>query len=163
MTSLGRPASPFRLSRRLLPYLGRVRTIAAVTCALVMLSPIVGAALLWLVRLLVDDVLIGGRLALLPSFAALYFVVAAARFGLDYASMRLEAAIVERLIQDIRTELYRRLISASPASLGGRSVGDLLATSRATSSAPRIWSMARRSRSSPTLPGSCSSAGSCWC
>ena len=122
-----RPHGALTLWRRFLPYLGNVRGLVAVTGALVLLSPLIGAALLWLVRFLVDDVLIRGRLDSLPTFAALYIVVAAAKFSFDYASMRLEASIVERLIRDIRVDLYTRLISLSPGSLRQRSVGDLLA------------------------------------
>jgi ABC-type multidrug transport system fused ATPase/permease subunit len=94
---------------------------------MVLLNPLVGGALLWLIKILVDDVFVAGRIELLPTFAAAYVLVATAKFSLDYVATRVEAAVVERIVQDLRADLYRHLISISPGSLGNRSSGDLLA------------------------------------
>src|SRR5215510_1604974 len=44
-----------------------------------------------------------------------------------YALRRLEAAINERIVQNVRVGLYHHLLSVSPGSLDKHSVGDLLA------------------------------------
>jgi ATP-binding cassette, subfamily B, bacterial len=123
----GRVAGVVRLWRRFRIFLVPVRGRVIATAALALLSPFIAACLLWLVRFLVDEVLVAGRLDLLLGFALAYVVVVTAKSASDYASTRLERSAGERVIQEIRTALYRRLISLSPGSLGSRSTGDLLA------------------------------------
>jgi ABC-type multidrug transport system fused ATPase/permease subunit len=119
-------AGVLRLWRRFRVHLAPVRGRVALTAALALLSPFVAASLLWLVKYLVDDVLVAGRLDLLAGMAAVYVLVVAGKFTLDYAATRLESAAAEQLVQDIRTALLGHLISVSPGALGNRSTGDLL-------------------------------------
>jgi ATP-binding cassette subfamily B protein len=122
----GRVAGVVPLLRRFRIFLAPVRGRALATAGLALLSPFVAASLLWLVKFLVDEVLVAGRLDLLPGFALSYVVVVAVKSASDYASTRLERSAGERIVQEIRTALYGRLISLSPGSLGHRSTGDLL-------------------------------------
>jgi ABC-type multidrug transport system fused ATPase/permease subunit len=82
---------------------------------------------LWLLKLVIDDVLVGGRIDLLFTFAGLYGCVAGLTALIEYGQTRLEAAVVERLVLDVRRDLYGRLLRLSPGSLRDRSAGDLIA------------------------------------
>jgi len=115
------------LIRRFSPYLARVRSRALLSTGLVLASPLIGGVLLWLVKLLIDRVLVGGRFDLVPALLAGYVLAVTVKFGMDYIDRRLTAAITERITCDVRTDLFRHLLSISPGSLGGRSVGDQLA------------------------------------
>lgn len=117
----------FALFRRFAPYLAPVRNRIAGTVLLTLLIPLVAGGVLWLVKLLVDEVLIGGRVEFLPLFGGMYVAAAVAKAGLTYATTRLEASTTEGLTRDIRVDLYRHLISVSPGSLGDRGGGDQLA------------------------------------
>jgi ABC-type multidrug transport system fused ATPase/permease subunit len=120
-------AGLWALFRRFAPYLRRCRGRVALTLALVLVAPFLGGALLWLLKLVVDEVLVAGRFELLLPYAGLYASVVALSATLDYAQTRLEAAVVERLVQDVRVDLYAHLLRLSPGSLRDRSAGDLIA------------------------------------
>jgi ATP-binding cassette, subfamily B, bacterial len=114
------------LVRRFWPYLGRVRWLSILTAGLALVTPLVAASLLWSAKLLIDEVFVGGRMGLLPTFAVVYVALLTVHFALDYAVVRIEAAIAARIIQDVRVDLYRHVISVSPGSLGKHGVGSLL-------------------------------------
>ena len=115
------------LVRRFSPYFARVRSRMLLSTGLVLASPLIGGVLLWLLKLLIDRVLVGGRFDLVPALLAGYVLAVAVKFSVDYIDRRLAAAIAERITCDVRTDLFRHLLSISPGSLGGRSVGDQLA------------------------------------
>jgi ATP-binding cassette, subfamily B, bacterial len=115
------------LVRRFSRYLSRVRSRLLLSTGLVLASPLIGGVLLWLLKLLIDRVLVGGRFDLVPALLAGYVLAVAVKFSVDYIDRRLAAAIAERITCDVRTDLFRHLLSISPGSLGGRSVGDQLA------------------------------------
>jgi ATP-binding cassette subfamily B protein len=115
------------LVRRFSPYLAQVRSRALLSTGLVFASPLIGGVLLWLLKLLIDRVLVGGRFDLVPALLAGYVLAVAVKFSVDYIDRRLAAAIAERITCDVRTDLFRHLLSISPGSLRGRSVGDQLA------------------------------------
>jgi ABC-type multidrug transport system fused ATPase/permease subunit len=123
-----RPPQGLRdLFRRFAPYLHRCRGLVAATLLLVLLAPLIGGALLWLLKLVVDEVLVAGRLDLLFPFAGLYGGLMAARAILEYGQTRLEAAAAERLVRDLRADLYGHLLRLSSGSLRDRGAGDLIA------------------------------------
>ncbi len=117
----------FAVSKPFLRYLRPVRTQVLVALVLVLIAPLAGALLLWLFKRLVDEVFIEHQLGLLPWFATGYLVIAGAKFAIDYADERLDAGIAERISQDVRTALFRHLITVSPGTLGRHSAGGLLA------------------------------------
>ncbi len=115
------------LLRRFADHLVPVRTRAVGVAVLVTGGPLVSATLIWVVKTVIDDVFVGRRFSLFPVLGTAYLGGVAVKVGLDYVRQRLDAAVSERVVQDVRTELYRHLLSLSPGSLRTRKVGDLLA------------------------------------
>ncbi|HEX6012235.1 MAG TPA: ABC transporter transmembrane domain-containing protein, partial [Geminicoccaceae bacterium] len=97
------------------------------TVLLVLLSPAVGGALLWLLKLVVDEVLVAGRFNLLFPYAGFYGGLVGLRAVVEYGQTRAEAAVMERVTRDLRVDLYRHLLCLSPGSLRDRGAGDLVA------------------------------------
>ena len=83
--------------------------------------------MLWLLKLVVDEVLVAGRIDVLFPYAAMYGSVVALSSLFDYAQTRLEAGAVEHLVRELRADLYAHLLRLSPGSLRDRSAGDLIA------------------------------------
>lgn len=127
------------LWRRFHTYLDPSRGLVAVTVFLVLVSPLVGAALLWLLKLVVDEVLVGGQLALLYPYAVAYAALVGAREFVAYSQVRLEAAVGERVVLDLRRDLYAHLLALSPGSLRDRGAGDLIA--HLSGDVPRVESL----------------------
>jgi ATP-binding cassette, subfamily B, bacterial len=121
------PQTMAAFGRRFWPYLLKLRWWLVLAVLLVLVAPLIRGGLLWLLQILVDDVLVGGRLGLLPGLLAGYVVGAAVKFATEYVDRRVDATISERVIQDVRVDVYRHVATVSPGSLGGRSPGDLLA------------------------------------
>lgn len=121
------PLSAWHLFLRFAPYLGNWRVLIAATLLLVVLAPLVGGGLLWLLKLMVDEVLLAGRLDLLAPFAGVYGILVALRATLEYGQLRLESTVAEGLVRDLRVDLYAHLVSLSPGSLRDRGAGDLIA------------------------------------
>lgn len=96
------------------------------SAAATLATPLVAASLLWSLKMLIDDVLIAGRLDVLPLFAALYVCILAAKLLLEFGTARLEAGLVEQIAQDVRTDLYKHLVALSPGSLRDSGIGDQL-------------------------------------
>jgi len=120
-------AGVWHLVVRFLPFALRLWPRAALAAGLVLLSPLVAVSLLWLMKLLIDDVFIAGHMDFLAAFAAGYLALVAVKSTASYALRRLEAAITERIVQNVRVGLYHHLLSVSPGSLDKHSVGDQLA------------------------------------
>src|SRR5262245_59735939 len=120
-------ARVWHLVVRFLPFALRLWPRAALAAGLVLLGPLVAVSLLWLMKLLIDDVFIAGHVDFLAAFAAGYLALVAVKSTASYALSRLEAAINERIVQNVRVGLYHHLLSVSPGSLDKHSVGDLLA------------------------------------
>src|SRR5687768_9853676 len=121
------PAASIReLIRRFLPYLTPVRRPAMLIVVFTILGPAIAAALLWLAKLIIDEVFIAGRLDLLAPIGIAYVAILAARIALEYADTRVEASVIERIEHDVRVDLYRHATTVSPGSLGKLGVGDLL-------------------------------------
>jgi ATP-binding cassette subfamily B protein len=125
-SSLAVTAKIRHLVSRFWPYLRSVRRLSILTAGFTLVTPVVTASLLWSAKLLIDEVFVGGRIDFLPTFIVVYLSLLAAHFALDYAVVRIEAAVAARIIQDVRVDLYRHVVSVSPGSLGSRGVGDLL-------------------------------------
>ena len=115
------------LFRRFAPYLRACRLLVVLTALLVLAGPAIGGGLLWLLKLVVDEVLVSGRLDLLFPYAGFYGGLVALRALVEYGQARLEATVVERLVRNLRTDLYAHLVRLSPGSLRDRGAGDLIA------------------------------------
>jgi ABC-type multidrug transport system fused ATPase/permease subunit len=120
-------AGLWQLFRRFAPYLRCCRGAVALSLVLVLVGPLLGGTMLWLLKLVVDEVLVGGRIELLYPYAGLYGSVVALATLVEYAQTRLEAGVVERLVLELRRDLYAHLVRLSPGSVRDRTAGDLIA------------------------------------
>jgi ATP-binding cassette, subfamily B, bacterial len=120
-------ASTFQLARRFWPYLVPLRHWIAVSVVLSLVLPPIGGALLWLVKVFVDNVIDDRRFSLLPMLAIGFVLAATAKVSVDFVATRLEAWIAETIIYRLRADLYRHVVTLSPGSLSQHSIGDILA------------------------------------
>jgi subfamily B ATP-binding cassette protein MsbA len=121
-----RPSVP-ALIRSFLPALHPVRYHVVLAAAIALAEPAISGAILWILKLVVDEVMVAGRFMLLPALGGLYVCVAAAKLGLDYLDQWLDGWITESISMNLRVRLYSHVLGLSPGSLGGRGPGDLLA------------------------------------
>ncbi|RMH49836.1 MAG: lipid A export permease/ATP-binding protein MsbA [Zetaproteobacteria bacterium] len=112
-----------RLLGYLRPYLGRLFT--AVVCMVVMSGCV--AALAWLLQPALDDALAPGHhryIYLIPlGVIVLYLVKGAAYYGQTY----LMGWVGQRVIHDLRNQLYQRITEQSLAFFSHRKTGELMA------------------------------------
>ena len=114
------------LLRRFLPLLGPYRGQAALALLLVLWRPALNTAKVWLLKIVIDDVVRGQRLGLLPAVCAAYLVIAALKGILIYAGGLLTAWLGGRVTTDLRQRFYDHL-QALPLAVAGRwRPGDLL-------------------------------------
>jgi ATP-binding cassette subfamily B protein len=124
--ALNQISSVWALTWRYAGYLRPVRRHATFSVGLVLLSPLVAACLLWIIKTLIDEVFVAGRLAILPMLGMAYVIIVAAKAGIGYATTRLDGYIAETVTQNARLAAYKHVISSSPGTFGARGVGDLL-------------------------------------
>ena len=127
MSYLAPSSGILRLTARFMPFALAVWPRAGLAALFVLVNPLLGVVLLWLMKELIDQVFIAQRIESLPFLAAGYIGLATANALVNYAMSRIEAGVIEQIVQDVRASLYRHLIGVSPGSLGKYSVGDLLA------------------------------------
>ena len=120
-------ASMFQLARRFWPYLAPLRLWIAVSVALSVALPLIGGAILWLIKTFVDNIIDEDRFSILPMLTAGFLLAAVAKVLVDFVAMRLEAWIAETIVYRLRADLYHRVVTLSPGSLGRHSTGDVLA------------------------------------
>ena len=75
-----------------LPELLPVRWQVGFISVLMLVSPLLSILLLWLMKILVDDVLVGGDIALLNTIMVCYAAVVATKLLIDYVRTRIAAA-----------------------------------------------------------------------
>lgn len=124
---LGAVASTqFRAYRRLVPSLRpyRVRLVGVLAAACA--GPVLLAARIWLLKTLIDTVLRGHQLSLLPAVVGGYVAIAVVRAGLQGWAQTGSARIGAGMVRDLRVALYGRLQQASLAFLHRHRLGDLL-------------------------------------
>lgn len=114
------------LIRRFAPYLRPVRWLLLCSLLVICVQPLVGVSFLAVVKTLLDEVFVGRRFDLLPAVLGAYLGLTAGKMALDHLSTRVDAAAVERITLAVRTDLYAKLLSLSPGSLGRHGVGDVL-------------------------------------
>ncbi len=115
------------LFRRFYPVLHAHRVPALICAALALIAPVIGAALLWTFKLLVDDVLIARSFEAFTLFAAFYLAIASFKIATGYLAQKLEAETVENIVLALRGDLYAHVLSLSPGSLENDRGGDVLA------------------------------------
>jgi len=115
------------LERRFRRYRRAVVPAIVLVAVLSVLAPLTSAGLLWLLKVVIDSVFVERRLDAVPMLVAGYFALASLKFGADYLRRCLNVAVAERVIQDVRADVYRHLMTLSEPSVTHRGVGELLA------------------------------------
>ena len=109
------------------PYARPYRRWIPVGLALIAIGALITTVEIWLFKLVVDDVIVTGELAVLVwiglAYLGLTLLSAAVNFGDDYIG----TWIGERFLLDLRSDVFSHLQSLSPESLERHRLGDLLA------------------------------------
>jgi ATP-binding cassette, subfamily B, bacterial len=121
------PALPLReVFRRFWPYARPYRRLLYLTLVFVVLTPLVEAALVWMFKLVVDDVLV-------PKDFGPFWWIALAYVGLNlldgllgFADEYFSTWVGERFLLDLRTQLFAHLQHLSLEVLDRRRLGDVL-------------------------------------
>jgi len=114
------------LLRRFLPLLRPYRGQVALALLFVLWRPALNTAKVWLLKIVIDDVVRGQRLGLLPLICATYLAIAALKGLLVYAGGLLTAWLGGRVTTDLRQRLYDHLQALPLAVAGQWRPGDLL-------------------------------------
>src|SRR3954468_9522253 len=121
------PALPIReVFRRFWPFARPYRRLLWITLFFVVLTPIVEAALIWMFKLVVDDVLV-------PKDFGAFWWIALAYVGLNlldgllaFADEYFSTWVGERFLLDLRTKLFAHLHGLSMEVFDRRRLGDVL-------------------------------------
>lgn len=109
------------------PYARPYRRWIPVGLVLIAIGALITTVEIWLFKLVVDDVIVTGELAVLVwiglAYLGLTLLSALVNFGDDYIG----TWIGERFLLDLRTDVFSHLQRLSPESLERRRLGDLLA------------------------------------
>jgi ATP-binding cassette subfamily B protein len=98
-----------RLMRRLLHYLRPYRLQVAVAIAILMASSLLQVVGPWLTQIAIDDVIPDRNTSLLATLAAAYFASVVAGFVLLYVQSVLTTWLGQRVMYDLRTEIFKKL------------------------------------------------------
>src|ERR1700753_897779 len=90
-----------RLIARFMPFALAVWPRAGLAAAFVLVDPLLGVALLWLMKGLIDQVFIAQKIESLPFLAAGYIGLVTANALVNYAMSRIEAGVIEQIVQDV--------------------------------------------------------------
>ena len=112
--------------RRLVPLLRPYRLPLAGAFVLAAGGPLLTAARIWLLKLLIDAVLPGTQAHLLIPVAAAFVGIALVRGVLTFGEERLTGAVGTAVVGDLRAHLYADLQGMSLRYFHGRRLGDLL-------------------------------------
>ncbi|MEO5657166.1 MAG: ABC transporter ATP-binding protein, partial [Nitrospiria bacterium] len=116
---------------RVLTYLAPYRGLALATLACAVLATAIDLAPPWIIKLVIDGVVRAGDLDPLPGLMGLLVLVYLGRNLLSGARIRLNNLLEQRVIYDLRREVYAKLQTLSPRYFDQRSSGELV--SRVTS------------------------------
>jgi ATP-binding cassette, subfamily B, multidrug efflux pump len=98
-----------RLMRRLLAYLWPYRMQAGLALVAIMGYSVLQLAPPWLTKVAIDRHIAAGQLEGLWTIAAVFFAVLVTSFVLEYAQTWLMQMTGQRIMYDLRTEIYERL------------------------------------------------------
>lgn len=115
-----------RLIRQFFPYLWEQRALAACTLLFLIVSPAFSVASLKLMASVVDQVFVGGHIALLPWFLAGLFLLQIARFVMSRTEQRVDLLVSERISIAIKGSLYRSIIAKPPGAGPTLATGEVL-------------------------------------
>ena len=110
--------------RRLLGYLRPYWLFALLALAAILLSALLQLAQPWLTKLVIDRYIASGDLAGVNRVAVLFFLVLLGAFALEFAQTWLMQLTGQRIMYDIRMQVYTHLQRLSLATtIGTRSGG----------------------------------------
>ena len=98
-----------RLMRRLLKYLRPYKRYVALAIVILVASSLLQVVGPWLTQIALDDVIPNGDTPLLATLAAAYLATVAVGFVLLYAQTVLTTWLGQRVMYDLRTEIFGRL------------------------------------------------------
>ena len=98
-----------RLMRRLLHYLRSYRWQVAVAIVILLAASLLQVVGPWLTQIAIDDVIPNRDTSLLATLAAAYLASVVAGFGLLYAQTVLTTWLGQRVMYDLRTEIFKKL------------------------------------------------------
>ncbi|MFI9360544.1 ABC transporter ATP-binding protein [Kitasatospora sp. NPDC053057] len=121
------PAVPLRRTfRQFWPYTRGGRHWLILLVVIVLLGPVVDAAMIWLFKVVVDDVLVPRRLGLFLPVALGYAGLTLLAGGLGFADETLSTWVSERFLLALRTDVFRHLQGLSLGFFERRRLGDVL-------------------------------------
>ncbi|MFD5466741.1 ABC transporter ATP-binding protein [Kitasatospora sp. NPDC127059] len=120
------PVSLRRTFRRFWPYTRAGRRWLALLVVLVLLGPVVDAAMVWLFKVVVDDVLVPRRLGLFLPVALGYTGLTLLAGALDFADETLSTWVGERFLLALRADVFRHLQGLPLGFFERRRLGDVL-------------------------------------
>jgi ATP-binding cassette, subfamily B, bacterial len=113
--------------RRFWPFARPYRRWIALGMFLLVLVPAIDTAEIYLFKLVVDDVLVPRDLGALVPLAAAYLALALAGALASFGDEYVATWVGERFLLDLRAKVYAHVQSLSPAQVGRKRVGDLIA------------------------------------
>jgi len=114
------------LYRRFLPFLRPYRGRLAAALLATLARPALNAAKVWLLKVVIDTVVRGHQLALLPWVCAAYLGIALAKGAASFADDYLGGWVGAHVTRDLRMALYDRFHGLSLRYYHGQRLGDLL-------------------------------------
>jgi ATP-binding cassette, subfamily B, bacterial len=121
------PAVPVReIFRRFWPYARPYRKWIAVGLLLVALVPATDTAMIWMFKLVVDDVLVPQHLSPLPWIALAYLGLTLLDGAFSFLDNYVSTWVGERFLLSLRTEFFRHLQGLSIGFFERRRLGDVL-------------------------------------
>jgi ATP-binding cassette, subfamily B, multidrug efflux pump len=115
-----------RLMRRMLRYLAPYRWRVVGAVALLVSAAALQIVGPWLIQIALDDAIPGGDGRLLSVLAIAYLVATLASFGLEYAQSILTTWLGQRVMVDLRAEIFDKLQEADLAYYDRTPVGRLM-------------------------------------
>lgn len=114
------------LFRQFLPFLRPYRGRLLITLLATLLRPLLNTAKVLLLMVVIDTVLRGNQLGLLPWVCAAYVAIALAKGAVSFADDYLGGWVGAHVVRDLRMRLYDSLQGLSLRYFHGQRLGDLL-------------------------------------
>ncbi len=112
--------------RRFWPYARPYRAALGATLAAAAVAPAIGAAEIWLFKVLVDEVLVGGDVGAFPALAVAFVALNLAGGAFEFAEEYGSAWVGQRFLLRLRTDFFGHVLGLSPDALDRRRLGDVL-------------------------------------
>lgn len=119
-------SSDTALYRRFLPMLRPYRRRLAGALAAAAAGPLLAAARIWLLKVLIDTVIRGHRPGLVPAVAGAFVAIALARGLATYADEMGAGRVGTEVVRDVRVEVFSHLQGLSLRFYHAQALGDLL-------------------------------------